>query len=97
MRFGVAPGGKRVSDDAHSGILRLHIPADGSWRIAASTPVWIDVIGQKGIVASVSHGRLAPCTSLRKVVEFPLSAGDYTLQLSGNPGPGLRLMVSQRP
>lgn len=97
VRLAAAPEQKRAPENAHAGLVKLVIPAGGTWRVAASGPVWIDVLGAGGTVASTHHGRMAPCTSLRKVVEFPLPAGDYLLQLSGNPGPALRLMVIAKP
>ena len=97
VRFKAAPEQKRAPENAHAGLAKLRIPTAGTWRVAASGPAWIDVLGPNGPVASTAHGRMAPCTSLRKVVEFPLSAGDYSLQISGNPGPALRLMVSPKP
>lgn len=97
VAFVAAPEQKRAPENAHAGLVKLQIPTAGTWRVAAAGPAWIDVIGPDGVVASTGHGRMAPCTSLRKVVEFPLSAGDYLLQLSGNPGPALRLMVVAKP
>lgn len=97
VHFKAQPEQKRLPENAHAGIVKLRIPADGVWRIAASGPVWIDLLGPGGPIASTHHGRMAPCTTLRKVVEFPLKAGDYPLQLSGNPGPELRLLVTARP
>lgn len=93
----VAPGQARTPDKAHAGLVRITIPQAGTWRLAASTPVWIDVVSGRTPVASSGHGRMAPCTSLRKVVEFPLAAGDYLVQLSGNPGPDLRLLLTRKP
>lgn len=93
----VAPGQARAPDKAHAGLVRIAIPQTGTWRLAASTPVWIDVVSGRTPVASSGHGRMAPCTSLRKVVEFPLDAGDYVVQLSGNPGPDLRLLLTRKP
>lgn len=91
------PGQMRKVDNAHAGLVSVRVPAAGTWRIAASGPVWIDLIGPAGPVASTGHGRMAPCTSLRKVVEFPLPAGRWLVQLNGNPGPQLRLMLSRAP
>lgn len=97
VRFVAMPEQKRAPENAHAGLVKLNIPAGGIWRVAASGPVWIDMLSASGPVASSNHGRMAPCTSLRKVVEFPLTAGEYLLQLSGNPGPELRLMVAPKP
>ena len=91
------PGQARTPEAAHAGLLKLTLPRAGIWRVSASEPVWIDVIGPDGPVASSGHGRMAPCTSIRKVVEFPLPAGGHVVQLSGNPGPDLMVMLSPKP
>ena len=97
VTFSQAPGQVRKADTAHGGLVSVRVPAEGTWRIAASGPVWIDVIGPAGPVAASGHGRMAPCTSIRKVVEFPLPAGLWLVQVNGNPGPELRLMLSRAP
>ncbi|MDA5193443.1 hypothetical protein [Govanella unica] len=85
-----APLNKRVTaklpeaaDKTHAGTFSLDVPADGIYMISASKPIWIDVI-QKGVTLRVvKHGHdYAPCTSIRKTVEFPLKAGLATLNLS---------------
>lgn len=91
------PGQVRAGGTAHGGLVSVRVPTEGTWRIAASGPVWIDVIGPSGAVLSTAHGRMAPCTSIRKVVEFPLPAGTWLVQINGNPGPDLRLMLSRAP
>lgn len=97
VRFRQPPGQSRMPQEAHAGILAVEIPSAGRWRVSASAPVWIDVIGPVGMVQSASHGRMAPCTSIRKVVAFDLQPGRHWIQLSGNPGRALRLMVSRVP
>jgi hypothetical protein len=97
VTFAQAPGQLRKVEAAHGGLVAVRVPAEGTWRIAASGPVWIDLIGPAGPVASSGHGRMAPCTSIRKVVEFALPAGTWLVQLNGNPGPDLRLMLSRAP
>ncbi len=97
VRLGHPPAQARTPEDAHAGLVTFAIPAAGRWRISASAPVWIDVLAPGGPVVSAAHGRMAPCTTIRKVVEFDLAPGRHTLQLSGNPGPRLRLMISRAP
>lgn len=97
VAFGVPPGQVRTPADPHAGIVQITVPTAGVWRLSASTGLWADVIGPNGAIKSTAFGALAPCTSIRKVVEFPLSAGTYTVQLSGNPGPDTRLMLSLKP
>jgi hypothetical protein len=92
----LAPGRSRPVDNAHAGLLVVKIPGAGKWRVGLSGPAWIDVIGTDGKpVASAGHGHMAPCTTLKKVVEFDLPAGDHLIQISGNPGPTLKLLVSR--
>ncbi len=97
VTFRDPPGQARTPADPHAGILRVEVPREGVWRFSASTGVWVDLIGPAGMVQSTAFGALAPCTSIRKVVEFPLAAGSYTMQLSGNPGPEVRIMLSPKP
>lgn len=92
------PEQERTPDAPHAGLVSVAIPSTGSWRVSASKGLWIDVLaGGRTRVASTAFGPLAPCTSIHKVVEFPLAAGDYVIQLSGNPGASVDLMVSRKP
>ncbi len=88
------PGQQRTADAPHAGIIAVDVPADGIWLIAASKPVWIDVLAGGHPVEALKFGNLAPCTSIRKVVEFPLKAGRHLVQLSGNPGSVVEIMIS---
>lgn len=92
-----APEQVRTPEAPHAGMLEIDVPAKGVWRVSASTALWIDLVGPGGRQASAAFGNLAPCTGIRKVVEFPLEPGLYVLQLSGNPGPATKVMVSPRP
>ena len=93
----LAPEQARTPENAHAGLLNVQIPTAGNWRIAISNPAWLDVIGPDGkAVKSVAHGHMAPCTTLKKAVEFPLSAGDYLIQISGNPGASVKLLISPK-
>jgi hypothetical protein len=71
--------------------------ATRSCRLSAGTTLWIDRIRDGTSVPSSAHGHRAPCTSIRKTVEFPLSRGDYLVQHSGNAVPSTQLMVTRKP
>lgn len=96
VKFAKAPGQFRTPENSHAGLVRLTIATPGTYRISASTALWLDVRRDGTFAESTAHGALAPCTSIHKVVEFPLVAGDYTLQLSGNPGASVILMVTPK-
>jgi hypothetical protein len=97
VRFQVKPGGGKPVQAPHAGLVTIRVPSAGVWRLSASAPVWIDVVGPHGLVESVGHGHLAPCTSLRKSVAFQLGQGEYLVQLSASPGAAIRLLLSPAP
>lgn len=74
------PGGS-VS---YGGLLALDVAQAGTYRIALSTAAWIDVIGKDGALRSVAHGHGPDCTGIRKMVDYVVPAGRYTLQISAN-------------
>jgi hypothetical protein len=97
VRFARPPEQQRTPQDAHAGLVALTLPAAGVWRLSFSTPLWVDVLKGDAPLKSGAHGALAPCTSLRKVVEFDAAAGPYLVQLSGNPGRDVVMMVTKKP
>lgn len=94
VRFATPPEQVRSRPGGHSGIVSVRIPAAGKWRVSAGSPVWIDLAGPGGRAVSTAHGHGPACSSIRKFVDFDLQPGDYVLQLSGNPGADLRLLLS---
>lgn len=97
VRFARPPEQQRTPADSHAGLISLALPAAGVWRLSFSKALWVDVVDGDAFVKSGAHGMLAPCTSLRKVVEFTASAGTYLVQLSGNPGRDVVMMVTKKP
>ncbi len=97
VRFARPPEQQRTPENHHAGLVRLTLPTAGVWRLSFSKPLWVDVIRGDAALKSGAHGMLAPCTSLRKVVEFAAEAGSHLVQLSGNPGPEVIMMVTRKP
>ncbi|MFQ3594503.1 MAG: hypothetical protein SNJ63_00115 [Sphingomonadaceae bacterium] len=97
VAFRLAPEQERKPDQPHAGLVEVALPAAGTWRFSASHGAWIDLLGPGGHVKSAAFGNLAPCTSIRKVVEFQLEPGIYLVQLSGNPVETVRVMLSLKP
>jgi hypothetical protein len=83
--------------NAHKGMLALHVPAPGNYWIALSQGLWIDVVAGGAIVQSIDHGPGPHCASVRKAVAFALNTGDAFIQLSDNNGPNVDLMVVLQP
>jgi hypothetical protein len=88
------PGGS-VS---YGGLLRLTVAAKGSYRVALDSPAWIDLVGEGSTaVDSFAHGHGPACTTVRKMVDFALEPGVYTLEISANGSADGEVMVLRLP
>lgn len=86
------PGGS-VS---YGGMLELTIAKAGTYQLGLASPAWIDVLKDKAKVVSSAHGHGPACSTVRKVVDFPLQPGRYVLQLSANADPAVAIMIWPR-
>jgi len=82
---------------SYGGILILDITKNSSYRIALSSAAWLDVIGKDGALRSTAHGHGPDCTGIRKVVEFPLQPGRYTVQIAANGADEITVMALPSP
>jgi homogentisate 1,2-dioxygenase len=65
--------------------------------VALGSGAWIDVLKGKAAMASVAHGHGPDCSGIRKMVDFRLSPGRYTLQIAANGEQTLPLMIARLP
>lgn len=79
----------------YAGLVTVSVPADGLYRIAAGSPLWIDVLeGTQPVTSAKFEGR-AGCAKVHKVAAFPLKAGrSYRVQLSGSEKPDVSILVT---
>jgi hypothetical protein len=82
---------------AHAGLFEFTVPAAGNYTVALSTAAWIDVIENGKAITPTSFGHGPECTSIRKMVVFPLQAGKHALQVSGDADPKIKIMVAKKP
>jgi len=87
------PGGS-VS---YGGIFAVDVTKPATYTIALSTGAWIDVVRDGKTLQSTAHGRGPACTTLRKMVAFPLEPGRYLIQIAANGEPKIGIMVAERP
>lgn len=87
------PGGSVSS----GGLFSFNADAAGTYRIALSTAAWIDLIEDGKAVTPTAFGHGPDCTTIRKIVDFPLKPGSHVLQISANADPKLVLMVTKKP
>lgn len=87
------PGGS-VS---YGGLFAFTVDRAGLYRVALGSGAWVDVLKGRAAVASSAHGHGPDCSGIRKMVDFPLTPGRYTLQIAANGEPELPLMVARLP
>lgn len=82
---------------AFAGLFSFTAPEAGNYSVALGAAAWIDVLEDGKAVTPTSFGHGPECTSIRKIVVFPLRAGAHTLQVSANADAKLKLMVAKKP
>ncbi|MDB5680087.1 hypothetical protein [Sphingomonas bacterium] len=78
------------------GVYQFNVTTAGTYRIALDAGAWIDVVGNGKALVSTAHTEGAPCSGIRKIVDFTLAAGRYTLQLSGAKEAPMRILIAAK-
>jgi hypothetical protein len=97
VSFAHAPSKRALSDGAFAGLARLHIVTPGIYRVALDGPLWIDVIAGGTVLTSGAFTGSHECSTLSKLVEFSLPAGDVLVQLSGASRAHVHLALTPSP
>lgn len=79
------------------GLLGFTIAEAGTYRVALGSGAWIDVVKDGKAIVSSAHGHGPDCSGIRKMVDFPLTAGRYILQVAANGAPTLPLLLTRLP
>lgn len=87
------PGGS-VS---YGGLIQIDVRATGTYRVALASGAWIDLVRGKKAVTSTAHGHGPDCSGIRKMVDFSLTPGRYTLQIGANGEPRTTMLVARLP
>jgi len=87
------PGGS-VS---YGGLFAFDVTGAGTYRVALGSGAWVDVLRDGKPVASSAHGHGPACSTVRKMVDFPLKPGRYVLQVAANGEATLPILVTRAP
>ncbi len=80
----------------YAGLIGLTAPVAGTYRVSLGEGAWVDMTDAEGaLLPAAAFGHGPDCEGPVKVVEFVLSPGDYTIQISGAPRPAIALMASR--
>ena len=67
---------------SYGGMFNVEIKQNGLYRVALGNASWLDLIKDGKAAQSVAHQEGPKNSGIRKMVDYPLEAGVYTLQLS---------------
>lgn len=67
---------------SYGGMFQITIKESGTYRVALANASWIDLIKDAKAAVSIAHNGGPDNSGIRKMVDYNLEAGTYTLQLS---------------
>jgi len=79
------------------GLAGFTVREAGTWRVALGSGAWVDVVKDGKAAPSVAHGHGPDCSGIRKMVDYDLKPGRYTLQIAANGEDRLTLLVTRLP
>jgi hypothetical protein len=97
VSFVLPPAKKTLADGAFAGMVKLHIPSAGKYRVSMSEGFWIDVIADGKFAPTDDFTGAHECRAPRKIVQYPLPAGDLVLQFSNTNSASVRVTVTAAP
>ncbi len=97
VSFVLPPAKKTLADGASAGMVKLHIPGSGKYRVSMSDGFWIDAITDGKFVPTDDFTGAHECRAPRKIVQFQLVAGDVILQFANANSASVRVTVTAAP
>lgn len=94
VTFSVEPE-KPGGSVSYSGLFSFTIPEAGNYTVALGAAAWIDVLEDGKALEPLKFGHGPECTTIRKMVTFPMKPGVHVLQVAGNGADTLKLMVAK--
>jgi len=95
----VVTGAAAAPDSKHPGKVAdvpFTVESAGVYRVGLSDAAWVDVMADGKASKTAAHGHGPACTGLRKIVDFELSPGTYTLHLDGMKADTIKAMIVPR-
>lgn len=81
----------------NGGTLTLAISAPGTYRLALGGRSWLNVIRNGTVTPSSARSNGPKCSGIRKMVDYVLNPGQYTIQLSGSEAESVTLLAVRVP
>jgi hypothetical protein len=80
---------------SYSGIFQIEIKESGTYRVVLGNASWIDVVKDGKGAQSIGHAHGPDYSGIRKMVDYALEVGTYTLQLSAGADSTTAILVTK--
>lgn len=90
------PLARKPAAGTFGGVYHVTIATAGAYRVALQNGAWVDLVRDGKALTSVGHMEGAPCSGIRKIVDFALQPGAYTLQVSGAKTAQMRILIAAK-
>jgi len=87
---------RKPAPGTFGGVYHVTVATAGTYRVVLQNGAWIDLARDGKSLTSVAHMEGAPCSGIRKIVDFALQSGTYTLQLSGAKTAQMRILIATK-
>ena len=95
VTFPLAPD-RKPAPGTFGGVYHVTVATAGTYRVALQSGAWIDLIRDGKSLTSIAYMEGAPCSGIRKIVDFALQPGTYTLQLSNAKAAQMRILIATK-
>jgi len=95
VTFPLAPERKPAAG-TFGGVYHVTVATAGTYRVALQNGAWIDLVRDGKSLTSVAHMEGPSCSGIRKIVDFALQPGTYTLQLSNAKAAQMRILIATK-
>ncbi len=80
---------------SYGGLFQIEIKERGTYRVVLGNASWIDVVKDGKGAQSIGHAQGPDHSGIRKMVDYPLETGTYTVQLSAGADSTTALLVTK--
>lgn len=95
VTFPLAPS-RAPAPGTFGGVYHVTVATAGTYRVVLQNGAWIDLVRDGKSLTSAGHMEGAPCSGIRKIVDFDLQPGTYSVQLSGAKTPQMRILIAAK-
>ncbi len=80
---------------SYGGLFQIEIKESGTYRVVLGNASWIDVVKDGKGAQSIGHAQGPDHSGIRKMVDYALEVGTYTLQLSAGADGTTAILVTK--